>query len=273
VSTPIFYVHVKGRGVRAEVRLNDAPVLDLFREYPQDAFPTVSEWVVDGENLLSVHIDDHDPSASLAIALCEAKLGDVPDPATQVPIAEIRWPPPRPAMPGADEAPGEAAPPAPPPPAVLEAAGVASHPWGQWSWQRSPPFDLDAPTTDAVVAWVRDLHTYLDQGRVDVLAGHSQAKFDEVAPVYDMTAADAAQRLTRTWSYLEAQTGWELAPFDVDDLDLRVRCGGQLIEPRTREGLAVIRQRRAIPGERWSLPIFLGRTNWEFVSGRLTILR
>ena len=52
-----------------------------------------------------------------------------------------------------------------------------------------------------------------------------------------------------------------------------MRCGGQLIEPRTLDGAPIIRQEREIDGELWSMPIFIARTNWEYVAGELTIVR
>lgn len=274
MSKPIFYVHIKGQGVRGEVRLNDAPVLELFLEYPQDAFPTISEWVIDGENLLSVHVQASDETAKLDISLCMAQFGDEPDPDTQVPIARIQWPPPGTPTPAAGEGEDEAlALPLPSIPPVLSAAGVASHPWGEWNWQRAPAFEGDAATVNAVTAWVRDLHAYLAAGRIDALSGHSAVKFEEVAPLYEMTAADARERLEQAWEYFQAQSGWELAPFDERDLDLRVRCGGRLVEPCTRDGMPILRQLRPTEDGLWSLPIFLARTNWGVVAGQLTIVR
>lgn len=271
MSKPVFYIHIKARGVRGEVRLNDAPILELFLEYPQDATPTVSEWVIDGDNQLSLHLQAGDPSASVDIRLCQGQLGDRPDPDAQA-IARIQWPPG-----GASPAPSEdddaEPPPAPALPPVLSAHGVASHPWGEWSWQRAPAFNGDAATVNAVTAWVRDLHAYLAAGRVDALTGHSSTKFQEVAPLYDMSETEARERLEEAWAYFQSISGWELAPFDEQDLDLRLRCNGQLVEPCTRDGRPILRQRVPTEDGLWSLPIFLARTNWGVVAGQLTIAR
>jgi hypothetical protein len=271
VSTPIFYVHVQARGVEGEIRLNDAPVLPISTRYSQHAFPTISEWVVDGENQLSVHIDDSEEGASLHIALCQANLGDVPEPGNEDEIAVIDWPP-------APPTPGEGgeeieAPAAPPLPPELRATGFASHPWGRWSWQESPPFSADLTTTAELIAYVRDLHATLATGSVDTLAADSQVKFSEVAPVYDMSVAEAEARLRDTWSYVTALPGWQLAPFDEADIELRLRCDGQLVEPCTLDGEPILRQARPIDGDVWSMPIFIARTNWEYLAGQLTIVR
>ncbi|PRP95361.1 hypothetical protein ENSA5_39460 [Enhygromyxa salina] len=267
MSGEIFYIHVDARGCHGEVRLNDAPVLGLSLDFPVHAFPTISEWVVDGENLLSVHVEDSDESARLHVALCEAKIGDVPEPGNELELAVIEWPPtPTPTEPEVEL-------PLPALPPVLSATGVAVQPWGEWGWQRSPPFADDASTITDVVAWVRDLHAALAAGQIDVLLAHSPTKYRELALAYEMSEAELEERLTRTWAHLSALPGWELAPFNEAELELRVRCDGQLVEPCTAAGEPVIRQARAINNERWSLPLFLARTNWEYTAGQLTIMR
>ncbi|PRQ08049.1 hypothetical protein [Enhygromyxa salina] len=270
MSKPIFYLHVEARGVQAEVRLNDAPILELSLEYPQHAFPTISEWVINGENLLSVHVEQADESAQLRITLCQASLGDIPEPGSEIELAIVEWPPPLLA------AVGEIAePPTPPPPMppVLSAVGFAAHAWAPWYWQSAPPFTADRRSVAELTTWLRDLHATLAAGQIDPLAANSRFKFSEVAPIYDMTSADAQTRLTQTWAHISAQTGWELAPFDEADLDLRVRCDGRLIEPCTRDGLPIIRQVRPVGGDRWSMPIFVARTNRDYVAGYLAIVR
>ncbi|KIG19034.1 hypothetical protein DB30_05938 [Enhygromyxa salina] len=271
MSTPIFYLHVEARGVQAEVRLNDAPIIELFVEYPQHAFPTISEWVINGENVLSVHVQQADETAQLRITLCQASLGDIPEPGSEVELAIVEWPPPLPA--GATEVAEVAAPPMPPMPPILRAVGFATHSWAPWYWQSAPPFTADRRSVAELITWLRDLHATLAAGQIDPLAANSQFKFSEVAPVYDMTTAEAQTRLTQTWAHISAQPGWEIAAFDEADVDLRVRCDGRLIEPCTRDGLPLIRQIRPVGGDRWSMPIFVGRTHRDYVAGYLAIVR
>jgi hypothetical protein len=265
VSTPVFYVHVQGRGCQAEIRLNDAPVIELSRDYPQHAFPTISEWVVNGENLLSVHVEQADEGAQLRVTLCQATLGDVPEPGSEIELAIIEWPPPL----LGDVA--EIAVPVMPP--ELRAVGFAKHPWAPWYWESAPPFTADRRSVADLITWIRDLHATLGAGQIDPLAANSRFKFSEVAPAYDMSAAEAQTRLTKTWAHISAQPGWQLAAFDEADVDLRVRCGGRLIEPCTRDGLPIIRQALPLGGDHWSMPIFIARTNREYVASYLAIVR
>ena len=70
MSTPIFYLHVRARGCTAEIRLNDAPMFAVTAEAATLAFPTVSEWVIAGENTLSVDVFEIEEGARLHVALC-----------------------------------------------------------------------------------------------------------------------------------------------------------------------------------------------------------
>lgn len=263
---PIFYLSVRTRGCTAEIRLNDAPMFVVAAEAAQQAFPTVSEWVIAGENVLSVDVVELDPDVDggplIHVALCEATIGAVPEPGRERELIVIDWPP--------------ALPEAPIVPMSLREVGVASHPWGEWAWQRSPEFAADLRTTADVIDYVRSLHAELAGGRIDgimAIVDHSAVKLDEVAPAYAMTVAEAQQRIRGVWASLTALPGWRLAPFDEADIELRLHCDGRLVEPTTLAGEPILRQARPIDGESWSLPIFLARTNWEYTAGQLTIVR
>ena len=270
LTTPIFYLHIRSEGCTAEIRLNDAPMLAVVREHEQTALPTVSEWVIHGENLLSVHLYEIGDAPRIRVALCQATLGDVPEPGQELELMVIEWPPaPPPPIEGELPIPIEL----PGLPLVLTEAGVASQPWGRWAWESSPLFAADARSTAAVISYIRDLHATLAAGSIDALIAQSQLKFNEVAPAYAMTPADATLRVQRAWQGLTSHRNWELAPFDEADLEMRLRCGGRLVEPTTLEGEPILRQRRIIDSESWSMPIFIVRTHRDYTAGELTILR
>jgi hypothetical protein len=257
--TPIFYLHVRIRGCTAEIRLNDAPMFAVTSEAATMAFPTVSEWVIDGENTLSIDVLELEEGARLHVALCQATIGAVPEPGNELELIVIDWP-------AADAAP-------PIVPFTLRELGLATHPWGVWSWQGSPEFNADLRTTADVIDYVRSLHAELARGSIDALVDPSAIKFEEVAPAYDMSIAEAEQRLRGAWAGLTAEPSWRLAPFDEHDVELRLHCDGRVVEPTTLAGEPILRQALAIDGERWSLPIFIARTNWEYTAGQLTIVR
>ncbi len=270
-NTPVFYVAIRTRAVTAEIRLNDAPIFEVRAEAAQVAYPTISEWVIAGENELAVDVRELGEGARLHVALCEGRMGDVPEPGAELERITIDWP--ALPLPGAEPSEPPAELPSPALPLALRELGVVGHPWPAWAWQRAPEFVNDRRTIADLTAYVRDLHGALAAGRVDLLIAHSAIKFNEVAPLYDMSVAEAQQRLTASWAEFMAQPGWRLAPFDENDLNLRLRCDSRLIEPTTLAGAPILRQERAIGGELWSLPIFIGRTNWEYTAGQLTVMR
>jgi hypothetical protein len=266
MPTPIFYLNIVAEGCTAEIRLNDAPMYTLLREHPARARPTISEWVIHGENWLTVQLVELDPGAQLRVALCQARLGDIPVPGSELELAVIEWPLPGSVPEVATDATAGL-------PVPLNVAVMATHPWGRWSWQDAPPFAVDARSTAAVIDYVRDLHATLAAGSVDALIAHSQVKFDEVAPAYELTPADAELRIRHAWQGLTSHGEWEFAEWNVEDLDLRLHCGGRLVEPTTLAGEPILRQARPIDGESWSLPIFIARTHWDITTGHLTIVR
>ena len=258
-----YLIHVQSADVAGEVQLNGAPILPLWTHVAQDGYPTVSEWVINGDNTLSVHVTDAGENPQLHVALCQAPLGSDPADARGNQLITVDWPPPA----------GESDLDEPALPPVLSATGAVQHGWGEWTWQRSPAFANDPNTIAALVTYVRELHASLASGSIDALVANSQIKYDEVAPIYELTPADGPDRLGRVWSYLQRRPGFELAEFDESDLDLRLRCDGQLIEPRTLDGAPILRQKRKIGGELWSMPIFIARTNWGVIDNELTIVR
>ncbi len=270
MSTPIFYLHVRSQGCTAEIRLNDAPMLVVAREHQQEAFPTISEWVIDGSNVLDVYLHELGDEPRIRVALCQANLGDVPEPGQELELIVIEWPP-IPAPPIEGELPVE--PELPALPLALREVGAATHPFGHWSWEDAPPFASDPRTAADVLDYVRDLHARIAAGSIDALISESRIKFDEVAPAYAMTVADAQLRLRQAWQGLTSHADFRLAPLDEADLDLRLHCGGRLVEPTTRDGRPILRQAVAIDDELWSLPIFIARTHWEYTAGQLTIMR
>ncbi len=289
MATPCFYLNVTIRGYDAEVFVNGAPILGSARSYPCIALPPVSEWIVQGENVLSVtihggdHIDpppdvegDEDgdtipppaPAAPagegeppmLRVALCRGDIGEMVEPGQESELLGLEWePPPQ----SEDEPPLEL-------PHEEQVTVDLAHPWGTWAWESAPAFDFEAEPEAVldVVQFLADLHGAVAAGRLDSLLDASQVKFDEVAPCYEMDAGQARARLGAAWPEITKPAGWQLADFDESDLDLRLCCGGRVIEPRTLGGEPVLRQAFELEEQRWTMPLYVAR-----IDGRLAIVR
>lgn len=280
MATPVFYLNVHISGYDAEIVLNGAPVLQATQAYACIAFPTLSEWVINGTNVLSVAIfggrdlpqaedasaqdtadgqgpaEDAEPS-KLRVALCRGELGEVPEDGAEEELIVLEWEPP----PEDPNAPLVL-------PHLVTEQGEASHPWGEWSWQRAPAFQPTAETAVEVTQFLAAIHAPLAQKNLLPLMDASQPKFDEVAPCYEMTPSEATTRLGDAWREISAPAEWKLAAFDPKELELRPCCDGRVVEPRAKNGEPVFRQASAIEGQRWMLPVFVSR-----VDGKLAIVR
>ncbi|HEY8427621.1 MAG TPA: hypothetical protein VIL20_04570 [Sandaracinaceae bacterium] len=279
MATPCFYLNVAIRGYDADVFVNGAPIVRASRGYPCIVLPPVSEWIVQGENVLTVAVEGGDaldppgeseagaapPPADepprLRVALCRGELGEFVEPGRENELVVIDWTPPPP--PGEGEEPLAL-------PHEVRAAVDLSHPWGAWSWESAPAFDLwaEPETVVEVATFLADLHAALERGQLDPLLDASRPKLEEVAPCYDMDPAAARQRLVAAWPEITKAPGFRLAPFDEADLELRTCCGGRVLEPRSLAGEPVLRQAEALEGQRWSLPLYLAR-----IDGKLAIVR
>lgn len=264
MSKPAFFMHVLSDQVAGEVWLNGAPILPLYTDVDQDAYPTISQWVIHGENELVVHVTDAGESPMVHVRLCQGHLGGDAKALRDNVLMAVEWPPP-------NHPEGEPAPPIPP---RLEVKGQAAHPWGEWYWQRAPAFTDNRATLDALMAYVRDLHASVAAGNMDAVIAQSKIYYDECFPLYDMQPADGLAQVRGVWEHVSSKPGFALEPFNPDDLDLRLRCGWQLIQPLTLRGEQLIRQRIHKPGDpQWSLPIFIARTHFSALEGELAIVR
>ncbi|MBX3274198.1 MAG: hypothetical protein KF729_28280 [Sandaracinaceae bacterium] len=301
MATPCYYLNVTIRAYDAEVFLNGAPIERAHRGFPRFAQLPVSEWLVQGENRLSVTIlgADHLPQPEppregdeaseadgegvalapvapppaaaaaaasedeplLRVALCVGDLGELVEPGQDRELLVLEWTPPPP--PAEDEPPFLL-------PHEVEEHIALSHPWGSWSWEAAPVLDLleDPAIVLEASDFVAELHAAMVAGRLDAVIDRSAPKFDEVAPCYDFDPADARGRLPLAWPEISASPDFRLADFDPSDLELRPCCGGRVLEPRTLAGEPVIRQAVPIDDSLWAMPLFLAR-----VDGRLTVVR
>lgn len=299
MATPCYYLNVTIRSYDAEVFLNGAPIVRAFREFPRVALLPVSEWLVQGENRLSVTIlgadhlpapvasEEHEgaeqrvPSEAgpptepprpptegedaapplLRVALCVGDLGELVEPGRERELLVLEWTPPPP--------PGEGEPPLSFPLEAQETLTL-SHPWGIWSWEQAPRFDFEEDPTIVldVTDFVAELHAAMAQGQLATVIGRSVPKYDEVAPCYDMDPADARERLVLAWLEISAPPGFRLADFDPADVDLRLCCDARVIEPRTLTGEPILRQALPIDDTSWEMPLYIAR-----IDGQLTVVR
>ncbi|MCA9629477.1 MAG: hypothetical protein KC766_17505 [Myxococcales bacterium] len=278
MATPVFYLNIHISGYDAEVVLNGAPIVQATQAYACIAFPTISEWVIDGTNTVTVAIydgkglpkpegeeraavvvppDADDEPPRLRVALCRGEMGEVPEDGAEEELIVLEWEPP----------PEDPNSPLLLPHSVSESGNV-SQPWGEWSWERAEPFAPTRETALELTQFIQSLHAPLSQKNLLPLMDASKPKFDEVAPCYDMAPADASSRLTTAFKDISSSPAWKLASFDPTQLELRPCCQNRVVEPRTKSGEPVLRQAAPIDGQSWAMPLFIAR-----VDGKLAIVR
>lgn len=298
MTTPCFYLNFVIRGYDAEIFMNGAPITTASRTHQCMTAIPVSEWMVQGDNTLSVTVhgglptDPHvaeaerrarvaageeepesaaiapaeapDPleAPTLQVALCEGLVGELVEPGAERELFRLEWSPP-PVPSSEDEAPLAL-------PHHIETSGAVQHPWGSWQWESAPAFDLDADPGIVidVLDFLRTLHDALGNNDLDTLVQAAPLSYDEVAPCYDFDPADARGRLAQAWPKITEPDEFELAEFDEGDLELRSCCGGRVLEPRSFSGAPFLRQSKAIDGVQWGMPIFLAK-----IDGTLQIVR
>jgi hypothetical protein len=277
MTQPVYYLDVSIHGYDAEVLVNGAPVVSCGKEFPFRAFPTVSEWIVEGDNEVAIAISDAgfretkrvDPSGTEVLSgpkpagenerarvlLCRGELGDVPDLAEQDIVCAVELVPP----------------PAGEPllvPARVANRGAISPAFGRWAWQDAAVLVLDDALLAELLALAQSICTGLEQRDVAPMASLMATKFAEIAPCYGMKAEDAAAAMRNAMNGFVSHVDWAVAPVERDALDARLCCDGRIVELRNADGQPLVRQRGSCEGETWSLPMFVAR-----IGGALQIVR
>lgn len=249
----IDYLNVTTRGVAAEILVNGAPILRTPLDAPCAAIPSISEWLVDGDNRITaaVYALATAEPPQLRVQLCAGQLGEF-------------------VAPGQELARGELAlhldPGAPPSLPVTLALHESRLGGPRWAWQDAERWTLDEAALAELGLYIEMLHGYLEDGSIDAVLAHMRIKYAELGPLYGATPDLAAAVLRQHFVELSAGGAWRVAPLSPADVLLRPVCDGRLITPVDRDGEPALRGLGS--SGPWELPVFVGR-----VAGALEILR
>lgn len=247
------YLNVSIHGYGCELFVNGAPILEVPVGAPLTATPTVSEWLVVGDNEVVVRVDRIAPANAtldprsprrLIVERCEGPLGAIVPPGEDLVRDALVYAP----------DPGGPAPTLP-----LRLVHRFRLPAGpRWAWETAPVLALDATEVGELRLFLEALHADLVEGDIDGVVSRMRIKFAELAPRYGSDPEAARAGMYQHFADLAEGGAWTVAPLRLEELELRRCCGGRLVEPRTREGLPVLRG-MASGGRRWRLPLFIGR--------------
>lgn len=252
------YLNVSIHGYAGELFVNGAPILRTPVDAPYTATPTISEWLIDGDNELALRVDAIAPASAifdplsprrLIVQRCQGPLDEIVPPGQDVVLDALTYAP----------RPGD---PAPALPLRLTHRFRAS-PGRTWAWCSAPVLSLDAATTRELRMFLEAVHADLSDGDIDGLLSRQRIKLAEVAPLYGADPRHVRDELARQFAALSAGGAWTVAPLRDADLELRLCCGGRVVEPRTRDGRPLLRGHAADATD-WSLPTFVARINGLF---------
>ncbi len=259
---PVYYLNVSVRGYQAEVFVNGAPILHTPLDAGYTAIPSVSEWMIEGRNEISVEIAARAPVASdpdpdspqrLIVQLCEGALGEMVTPGQEQVLGEIRH------SPAQDLGPR--------PPARLSVTHALAQ-WPRWAWQDAPVFATDEAADAELWTFLESVHHELAAGRIDAVLARERIKFAELGPLYGSSPAEAAALTRAQFVELSTMAPWSVAPLVREEISLRRCCGGRVVELRTLDGRAALRSGPTMQDAAWSLFAFVAR-----VDGLLEIIR
>jgi len=99
---------------------------------------------------------------------------------------------------------------------------------GRWAWQDAVPYSpADRPIVDAFVARI---HQGFQKGDYNTLAALTRVRDEEVARALDVDPQEldeAAREIAAEWF---SDAGWQMLPYDPEDVRLYPRAGGRLVE-------------------------------------------
>lgn len=263
-SPPVYYLHVSVRGYAAEVLVNDAPICRTPLDAAYNAIPSVSEWMIRGDNEIAVEIHaieaittpDPDSPQRVIVQLCVGALGEMVEPGAERVLAEIRLDPSQIRLP-ASRAP------------VRMTTHHTLADWPRWAWQDAPVFPDDDATDDELWTFLESLHADLAEGRIDAVIDRERVKFAEVGPLYGSSPVEAAALTRAQFIELSSLATWSVAPLEREDVVLRRCCGGRVVELTNREGRAALHSGPEMADTAaWSLYVFVAR-----IHGLLEIVR
>jgi len=257
-ETTVYHLKATCEECVAEFYINGAAITRNSRTYPFLVYPSISEWLVDGKNELSIRIDrvsdgalaEGGPGAAqAALSLCRAELGTYIEPDEEDEIFGVEW--------ESTEEGLEL-------PATARVTGEVRHEFGMWAWELADRLTDDAETRRSIAALVGDLHRTLSARQVEPFLERMTLKFDEISRCYGKTRhamnQEARQGLPEVWRH----PAWAMAPFEAEGMQLRLCCGGRVAEVRARDGGVPLRQLEAIDDETWGLGLFVARINGVF---------
>ena len=211
MAEPVYFLNVNIDGYEGEVFVNDAPILAASLDFPCLGNPPISEWLLNGDNVLKFVIEraphlvppedemptadapppngDHDDTEAQSDVDDSSGDGEqeAPDDGSGDPILRITFCSGE--LGGLSEEAEELGvidwtPPEDPDPPIelpleVTLAVAVQHSFGSWAWENAPPLELDEPTIAEITQFVQDLHQAMSSGNINALIDAAAINYRE----------------------------------------------------------------------------------------------
>jgi hypothetical protein len=252
----------KFSGCPVELYVNDIPVARAGGQQQPFASVPVPEYLVDGENTLTLVIGCGSTPSTAKTGPCE--WGETADSAMEAVARIAVLQEGMMAGPGAGEAlmeltwTGEAQDALP---KVVTVTADLGEQFGDWAWQSAEVLTLDDATKKSAIAFIEKIKASFEQGKFNDIVAVGQAKFDEAErsyPIYEkgMMAAMFAEEMGQMTQHPK----WKPGEMSRDEYDLRLVAGGRMIDPVAKDWRPIVRMAE----DQFAYFMMIGRIDGEW---------
>jgi hypothetical protein len=231
----------KLKGLAAELYVNDIPVARVGGNLQPWASVPVPEYLIDGENTLSVILGigdtpaaaraglqgkQCDPGVEIWARIVRMKDGEMAQPGSGEPLLEMQW-----TAENAEDLPH-----------TISTSGDIGTKFGAWKWQSADKLTLDSETSDSAADFIKGIAEAYTNAKPDPIIERAKIKHQEAIVAYPIYAGeDFAQMFREQIQMGSEHPNWK--PYDLprDQYDMRVVAGGRMIEAVAKDWRPIVR--------------------------------
>jgi len=231
----------KLKGLAAELYVNDIPVARVGGNLqPWTSIP-VPEYLIDGENTLSVILGigdapstekadlegkQCDPGIEICARIVKMRDGEMAQPGSGEPLLELQW--------TAEKAEDL--------PQTLSTSGDVGSKFGAWKWQSADILTLDPATSESAAEFIRGIAEAYTNAKPDSILERTKFKHQETIVAYPIYAGEDFDEMFREQLQMGAEhPNWKPYELPRDQYDLRLVADGRMIQAVAKDWRPIVR--------------------------------
>jgi len=231
----------KLKGLAAELYINNIPVARVGGNLQPWVSVPVPEYLIDGQNTLSVilGIGDSpstaeaglkgkkcDPGIEIWARIVRMKDGEMAQPGSGEPLLELQW--------TAEKSEDL--------PHTLSTTGDVGTRFGAWKWQSAEILTLDSKTSESAAEFIREIAKAYTNAKPDPIIERARFKHQEVLTAYPIYAGEDFDEMFREQLKMGSEhPNWKPYELPHDQYDLRLVAGGRMIEAVAKDWRPIVR--------------------------------